>query len=155
MNSTGTTAGGYYNSEMNKTTLPTVANNLKKALGNHLLSRRVQLSDNISTSTPSMAGAGWTGCSNNWNWYDAYCTLLTEVQCYGSTILSSSFYDVGEGYEKLPVFNFIHPVTFGRVYFWLRAVVSTTNFADVGGYGGADTVNASASNGVRPLIIIG
>lgn len=155
MNSTNTTQGGYYNSEMNKTTLPTVANNLKKALGNHLLNRRVLLSNSISTSAPSMAGAGWTGCSNNWHWYDAYCTLLTEVQCYGSTVLSSSFYDVGEGYEKLPVFNFIHPVRFGRVYFWLRAVADTTNFALVDAVGNANTGNASDSHGVRPLIIIG
>ena len=155
MNSTNTTQGGYYNSEMNKTTLPIVANNLKKALGNHLLNRRVILTDSISTSTPSMAGAGKVGCTSYWNWYDAYCTLLTEVQCYGSTVFSSSFYDVGEGYEKLPVFNFIHPVTFGRVGFWLRAVASSSDFANVDYSGRSGNTSSSGSHGVRPLIIIG
>lgn len=155
MNSTNTTQGGYYNSEMNKSTLPTVANNLKKALGNHLLNRRVILTDSISTSAASMAGAGLTGCSNNWHMYDAYCTLLTEVQCCGSTVFSSSFYDVGEGYEKLPVFNFIHPVTFSRVNFWLRAVASATDFARVNDNGYVGSNGTSGFNGVRPLIIIG
>ncbi len=155
MNATHTTTGGYYNSEMHKTTLPTVANNLKKALGNHLLNRRVLLSNSISTTAASGAMAGWIGCSNNWEWYDAYCTLLTEVQCYGSTVFSSSLYDVGEGYEKLPVFNFIHPVTFIRAHFWLRAVASTAYFAHVNGSGYANLSHAGDSIGVRPLIIIG
>ena len=48
MNSTSTTVGGYYGSEMNQSTLPAVANNLKKVLGNHLLERRVLLSKSIN-----------------------------------------------------------------------------------------------------------
>ena len=155
MNSTDTAQGGYYNSEMHMSTLPTVANNLKKALGNHLLSRRVLLSNSISDSAASMAGSGWTGCTNYWEWYDAYCTLLSEVQCYGSTVFSSSFYDVGEGYEKLPVFNFIHPVTFERNTFWLRAIVTSILFANAGAYGHSGYNGASFSYGVRPLIIVG
>ena len=156
MNATDTATGGYYNSEMYKSTLPTVANNLKKALGNHLLNRRVLLSNSISTTAASGAMGGFIGCSNRWDWYDAYCTLLTEVQCYGSIIFSSSFYDIGEGYEKLPVFNFIHPLIFDYLTsFWLRAVSNSTSFAIAHSHGNANDGSASNSLGVRPLIIIG
>ncbi len=154
MNSSHTTSGGYKGSIMHSTTLPTVAANLKNALGSHLLNRRVLLSNATATGT-SMAGAGYSGYSSNWEWCSAYCTLMTEVQCYGSTVFSSSFFDVGEGYEKLPIFNFIHPVTFARVTFWLRAVANSTYFALVSDYGYAGYIGAGRSYGVRPLITIG
>lgn len=155
MNPTNTSEWGYYGSEMHQKTLPTVADNLKKALGNHLLNRRVLLSNSISTTAASGAGSGWIGCSNNWDWYDAFCTLLTEVQVYGSTVFSSSGYDIGESYEKLPIFNFIHPVTFNRSTFWLRTVSGSTTFAIVAGNGSASYRDTSYPCGVLPLIIIG
>ena len=155
MNDTNTTAGGYAGSKMHKTTLVTVANNLKNALGSHLLERRVLLSNSMSTSIASGAGAGWTGASNNWAWTSAYCTLLTEVQVYGSTVLSSSFYDVGEGCSQLPLFKFVNYVYFGRFGFWLRAVASSADFARAHGSGVAGNDFASNAYAVRPLITIG
>ena len=156
MNSTNTTVGGYYGSEMHQTTLPTVANNLKKVLGNHLLERRVLLSNSINANLASGAGAGWQGSTNNWAWYSAFCTLMSEIQVYGSIVFSSSFFDVGEACSQLPIFRFANHTYQARFYFWLRAVSSTTDFALATGNGHAANGYASyADIGVRPLITIG
>jgi hypothetical protein len=80
---------------------------------------------------------------------------MNEVQLYGSTVWSSSAYDVGVDNEKLPVFNFINPVHFGRDYFWLRSVVSSTHFAYCTSPGFADYGSASTVHSVRPLILFG
>ena len=154
MNSSNTTAGGYYGSAMRTSTLPTVATNLKKVLGSHLLSRRVLLSNSINSSASSPAGAGWTGTSNGWTWYSEYLTLMSEVQVYGSSVFGGGF-DVGEACQKLPIFNFIHYNEYSRWHFWLRAVASSAYFANAAGSGDADYSFASASSGVRPLLYLG
>ena len=155
MNDTDTTTGGYAGSKMHTSTLVTVANNLKNALGSHLLERRVLLSNSMSTSIASGAGAGYTGASNGWNWCSAFCTLLTEVQVYGSRVFSSSFYDIGEGCSQLPLFKFVNHVYYGRFDFWLRAVASSTGFAIANGHGDVACNSASYAYTVRPLITIG
>ena len=156
MNVTNTTEGGYAGSEMHTTTLPAIVTNLQKALGSHLLKRRVLLTNSISATAASGAGAGWVGSSNNWAWTDAYATLMSEVQVYGASVFGSSCYDVGEACQQLPLFKFINHVRLARVSFWLRAVSSTTFFASASGYGGASNDGASYSDGgVRPLIVIG
>ena len=156
MNDTDTTVGGYAGSKMHTDTLVTVANNLKNALGSRLLERRVLLSNSINTSIASGAGAGWIGASSGWAWFSAFCTLLTEVQVYGSRVFSSSFYDIGEGCSQLPLFKFVNHVYLGRFSFWLRAVTSSAYFACAHGNGVADTYSgASFAYAVRPLITIG
>ena len=156
MNATNTTKGGYAGSEMHTTTLPTIVTNLQKALGSHLLKRRVILTNSISTAADSGAGAGWVGSSNDWAWTDAYATLMSEVQVYGSSIFGSSGYDVGEACQQLPIFKFINHVRLARGKYWLRAVTRTTHFALADDIGSASFGNASHSgHGVRPLIVIG
>ena len=154
MNSTNVTTGGYKGSGMHTTKLPALVTKLQTVLGSHLKKRRVIVSNSVNTSIASMAGAGWTGASNGWEWLDAYAVLPSEVEVYGSTVFSSSFYDVGEACQKLPIFNFINPVYFSRWYFWLRAVASSTFFCAVNGHGVANHSNASNSHGVRPLIYL-
>ena len=78
-----------------------------------------------------------------------------EVQLYGTTVWSSSAYDVGMDNRKLPVFGFITPVQFGRNGFWLRSVVSGTHFALCNGYGSASSYGASGASYVRPIILFG
>ena len=95
-----------------------------------------------------------TGASTGWEWASVYASLLTEVQVYGSKVWSSSAYDVGEGFEKLPVFNFINPIEYQRARWWLRAVVSGSHFALVDDGGNAGYLGASRSYGVRPLIVL-
>jgi hypothetical protein len=155
MNSTNTTTGGYLKSDMHQITLPCYAKSLKIALGNHLLSYRALLSNAINASTPSMAGAGFTGASSGYEWTATELQLMTEQQVYGTRAWTSSGYDIGIDYRKLPVFNFVNPVQLGRYTFWLRTVASSTNFAVCNGNGTADYYGASTAFYVRPLILFG
>lgn len=163
MNSTNTTEGGFIGSNMWKTVLPTYATAINSALNNHLLTHRTLLSNSMSSSTPSMAGAGWNGASNNWEWIDTKLSLLNEVQLYGSTILSSSFFDVGCDNLQLPLFR-LDPRSKiagqggtgdGRMWYWLRAVATSTLFCLCGTDGLAGDSGAGDSGGVRPLFCIG
>lgn len=154
MNSTNVTTGGYKGSAMHTTKLPALVTKLQTVLGSHLKKRRVLISNSVNTSIASMAGEGWTGASNGWEWVDIYAVLPSEVEVYGSTVFSSSFRDVGEACQKLPIFNFINPVYFSRWALWLRAVASSPNFCVVGSHGHAHGNNASNSFGVRPLIYL-
>lgn len=155
MNSSDTTSGGFVGSYMYKTVLPTVNSKLAAVLGNHLLTRRALLSKTVNTNIASGAGAGWMGASTDWAWYDVKACLMSEVAVYGSRVFSSSFYDVGEDCERLPIFHFKgHSYT--REWFWLKAVASASGFAVAGNHGHADGGHAShAGGGVRPLICVG
>lgn len=155
MNNTSTTEGGYLNSYMHQTVLPCYADSLRTALNNHLLSHRAILPNDVNASTPSMAGAGMTGAASGWEWTTVELQLMNEVQVYGTTVWSSSAYDVGIDNRQLPVFKFITPVQFNRNAFWLRPVVSSTNFAFCGNTGAASYGAALTEFYVRPLILFG
>ncbi|MBR6289244.1 MAG: hypothetical protein IKR19_07915 [Acholeplasmatales bacterium] len=155
MNTENTTEGAYANSIANTTTCPAIANALSTILGSYLLSNKLLFSKDMNANIPSMAGANVTGASANWNWYSSQCVLPNEIQIYGSTVYSSSFYDVSESCDKLAIFNFINHVEYGRVAFWLRAVDSATGFAYANSDGSARGNNASISHSLRPLIYIG
>lgn len=157
MNPTNTTEGGYYNSAMHQTHIPEIVANLEKVLGNTLLTRRCLLSNSVSSTLPSMAGAGSTGCSNGWGWYDCKAVLMSEVEIYGTTLLSSSFYDIGEACEKLPIFNFINYVKYSRSCLWLRAVASDGRFVVANGSGDAGSGESGTSDlcNVSPIIVVG
>lgn len=155
MNATNSTVGGYKGSEMFTTTLPGIATKLASVLGSHLLTRKILITNAVAADAPSGAGCGWLGSSSGWEWVSSNITLMTEVQVYGSRAFSSSGMDIGEGYEKLPVFNFVHPTQFDRVDQWLRSVASASHFCIVGSSGYATCTGASNSFGVRPLILLG
>ena len=154
MNATNDTTGAYYNSYMHQTVIPKVDTAMANILGSHLLERRALLANAMTKDIASGAGAGWTGASSGWAWYTVKSCLLSEVAVYGSKVFSSSFYDVGEDCERLPIFQFKgHSYT--RQWFWLKAVASSSDFADAY-YGGYAATNASTSyGGVRPLICVG
>lgn len=147
--------GGYLGSDMNQITIPAIVTALQTALGAHLLKHRCCLSNSINSSGSSMSGANLTGYSNGWEWTDQYATLMTEPQIYGTTIISSSFHDVGEGNQKLPVFNFINPTKYMYRSQWLRAIADLSSFACAISSGNAARDFASASHEVRPFICIG
>ena len=151
------TAGyqAYWGSDMAQITIPDIEAKLTAILGSHLKTRDVLCTTTMTSSTESMAGAGLTGASTGSAWKAVKAALLTEVQVYGSTVYSSSSYDIGEGYEKLPIFNFTNPVAQGRSHWWLRSVASSANFALSTADGVASSYIASASRGVRPLIVVG
>ena len=155
MNDTNDTTGGYYNSYMHQSVIPTIDTNLATILGNHLLARRALLSNAMNKDLTSGAGAGWMGSTTGWDWYTVKSCLMSEVAVYGSKVFSSGFHDIGEDCERLPIFQFKgHSHT--RQWFWLRAVVSGSHFACADSYGYPAGCNAShAGGGVRPLICVG
>ena len=155
MNDTNDTTGGYYNSYMHQSVIPTIDTNLATILGNHLLSRRALLSNAMNKDLTSGAGAGWMGSTTGWDWYTVKSCLMSEVAVYGSKVFSSSFLDIGEDCERLPIFQFKgHSHT--REWFWLRAVASASSFAGAHDNGLATNYHASfADGGVRPLICVG
>ena len=155
MNDTNDTTGGYYNSYMHQSVIPTIDTNLATILGNHLLARRALLSNAMNKDLTSGAGAGWMGSTTSWDWYTVKSCLMSEVAVYGSKVFSSSFYDIGEDCERLPIFQFKgHSHT--RQWFWLRAVASGSDFAYADSIGYPIGTNAgNAGGGVRPLICVG
>ena len=155
MNDTNDTTGGYYNSYMHQSVIPTIDTNLATILGNHLLARRALLSNAMNKDLTSGAGAGWMGSTTGWDWYTVKSCLMSEVAVYGSKVFSSSFHDIGEDCERLPIFQFKgHSYT--RQWFWLRAVASASDFAGASDGGNANYYLANgAGGGLRPLICVG
>lgn len=167
MNPTNTTEGGFQGSDMWKTVLPKYNTAFGSVFGSHLLSHKTLLTNAISTSGASMAGAGFTGYSNDWFWIETKLSLLSEIQVYGANVFSSSPYDTGCDNLQLPLFA-LDPTAkvcrkggtanadaSNRQRYWLRNVASATSFAIVSAVGDANYYDASSSNGVRPLFCIG
>jgi hypothetical protein len=147
MNPTNTTAGGYTGSGMRTTNLASAISTIESIFAGHVITHR-QLLVNAAT----------TGKANGWAWFDAKVELMNEVMVYGSSAWGVS--DIGNGYNvassngQLPLFALRHDLMHNRQSWWLRDVVSATNFACVISNGRADTNNASYSYGVRPAFCI-
>lgn len=162
MNTTNTTAGGFKGSYMWTTIIPAYNTAVRNAIGSsYVLSHRELISNDMNSSLASMAGAGWGGASSGWEWVDAYLMLPSEVQVYGSTVFSSSFFDVGNRNRQLPYFALRQDklvanlgMTGGRASWWLSAVAGAAYFAIVSGYGFASYDGASVAwVGIRPLFL--
>ena len=116
----------------------------------------------VSTTGNSNAGAGITGYASNWEWKDCLVKLMSEIQVYGSTVLSSSFYDTGCDNIQFPLFRLAPNLKVAglghngsRWWYWLSAVVSAAAFAFCRGDGGSSSGNAAGDGGVRPYFCIG
>ena len=143
-NSSGTVQGGYIASTMHTSTLPTVVNNLKRVLSNHIVNRNVLLSNSDNEH-----------CSNSYIWTKSDATLMSVGQMTGTFGTYSNKYDDGEANYKLPIFNF-KEYKIGSI-FWLRGVsCGNTNLTwYIDEYGNIKSNKyVSASFGVRPLIYI-
>ena len=162
MNDTNVTTGGYVGSKMVTTTLPIYATALQTALKNHIITHRSLLTNSVATTGNSNAGAGHVGYSNNWAWTDTLLSLMSEIQLYGSTVLSSSFFDTGERNTQFNLFRHNPAAKIagqghggGRMWYWLSAVVSASAFAYCYYNGGSNSNSASAEGCVRPYFLIG
>lgn len=156
MNATNSTSGGFKGSEMFTTTLPKVSSAIKSAFGaDHVLNHRELLSKGTSTTVASGAGAGWTGGSTDWEWTSMDASLFNEVMIYGTRVLSSSLFDVGEGNSQIAAFRMNHGLIAGkRTWNWTRAVATATHFAGSSGSGESNVGSAStAGGGVRPYFL--
>lgn len=156
MNDTNTTSGGFINSKMWKTTIPAHVTGIVSAFGDaHVLQHRELLSNATSDTATSAAGAGWTGASTNWAWYDVKVNIPSEPMIYGGAVFGSSGYDVGNKNRQLAYFR-CKPFCMNRQWFWLQAVATSTNFCFANGYGDANYLDASLSNsygGFRPYFL--
>ena len=154
MNDSDVITGGYVGSKMWKTTIPAVATGLKNAFGtSHVLSFRTLLTNAVSTTAASMAGAGRTGCSTEWSWYDCLCNLMSEPQVYGTHVHGSSFYDIGERKTQFSLFRHDTHAMNIRSTWWLSAVGFSDGFCYVDGYGAAHADTSSYEFGVRPYFL--
>ena len=161
MNDTNETTGGYAGSKMHTETLPVYAEALQTALNNHIISHRELLSTAVSTTGNSNAGAGFTGYASGWAWKDCLLRLMSEIQVYGSTVLSSSFYDTGNANIQFPLFRLAPNLKVAglghngsRMWYYLSAVVSAAAFANCNNNGGSYSNSAAGDGGVRPYFCI-
>lgn len=156
MNATNSTSGGFKGSEMFTTTLPKVSSAIKSAFGaDHVLNHRELLSKGTSTTVASGAGAGWTGGSTDWEWTSMDASLFNEVMIYGTRVLSSSLFDVGEGNSQIAAFRMNHGLIAGkRTWNWTRAVANATSFATSFSNGeSSSNIASDAGGGVRPYFL--
>ena len=168
MNATNTSAGGYVGSEMNATTIGAVASSgstaatasinqqLYAEFGTHLKTIRALLSNSINTSGVNRFGTA-DGCSNNWAWTSVQAVLLSEIECYGSIVWSSSGFDTGEANKQLPLFAYSESARNNRgAYYWLKDVASAVRFCTSSSNGTSASYAASnADTFVRPRFVIG
>ena len=169
MHSDATALTGYANSDMHQITIPCYVESTKVALNNHLLKRIARLSAIVNKDIPSAAGAGYNGAVTSAPSMWIYSALMSDIQVFGTTVLCSSFYEVGVDYERFPLFQFISPVEMFGDYsifkIWLRTIAFVNNISSIGDTayyafytsGGSITMTACIDSGlkVRPYYLFG
>ena len=149
MNDTNTTTGAYVNSKMYTEGLSQAKTTIKAAFSGHVLSKRIYLSNAVSNGRAS-AGA----------WCDSEVDLMCEHMVYGNGVFSpvSDGTTIPNNYRveksQLPLFQHEPSRICNRATWWLRDVISASNFARVDGNGNANYYSASYSYGVRPAFAI-
>ena len=144
-----TTAGGYVGSDMYKSNLEQAKTTIKSAFSGHVLKHRIYLTNAVANGRAS-GGA----------WCDSEVDLMCEQMVYGSGIFSpvSDGSNVPANYRveksQLPLFQHEPSRIGNRATWWLRDVITASNFADVNNNGDASYGNASNSHGVRPVFLL-
>lgn len=144
-----TTAGGYVGSDMYKSNLEQAKTTIKSAFSGHVLKHRIYLTNAVANGRAS-GGA----------WCDSEVDLMCEQMVYGSGIFSpvSDGSNVPANYRveksQLPLFQHEPSRICNRNNWWLRDVITASDFAYVGSNGSANYSYASNSLGVRPAFCI-
>lgn len=144
-----TTTGGYVGSDMYKSNLEQAKTTIKSAFSGHVLKHRIYLTNAVANGRAS-GGA----------WCDSEVDLMCEQMVYGSGIFSpvSDGSNVPANYRveksQLPLFQHEPSRICNRATWWLRDVITASNFANVRDNGNAAYGNASYSLGVRPAFCI-
>lgn len=144
-----TTAGGYVGSDMHKSNLEQAKTTIKSAFSGHVLKHRIYLTNAVANGRAS-------GCA----WCDSEVDLMCEQMVYGSGIFSpvSDGSNVPANYRveksQLPLFQHEPSRICNRETWWLRDVITASDFACVYYSGYADYAGASDSRGVRPAFCI-
>lgn len=144
-----TTAGGYVGSDMYKSNLEQAKTTIKSAFSGHVLKHRIYLTNAVANGRAS-GGA----------WCDSEVDLMCEQMVYGSGIFSpvSDGSNVPANYRveksQLPLFQHEPSRICNKNNWWLRDVITASNFAGVDAGGNAYYTSASGSRGVRPAFCI-
>lgn len=144
-----TTAGGYVGSDMYKSNLEQAKTTIKSAFSGHVLKHRIYLTNAVAN-----------GRASGDAWCDSEVDLMCEQMVYGSGIFSpvSDGSNIPANYRveksQLPLFQHEPSRICNRNNWWLRDVITASNFALVGDDGIADYYGASDSLGVRPAFCI-
>ena len=150
MNASSTTSGGYAGSQMRTTNLATAKTTINNAFG----------SDHVLTFAEPLVNAVSSGMPSGISTYECTVELMTERQVYGSPIFSGCPW----GSSTVPALNTkdrtqfplfaLNPYMASLSWYWLRDIVSDSNFAcsngAIAGYASA----AYESGGVRPYFCI-
>ncbi len=164
--------GAYKGSEMYQKTLNEVYNKYiapdfcdsSSSSDCHIIEYRNLVSTDMASDRSNQWGLG-SGASSNWAWENRKLDLMSEVNVYGTTVWSSSGYDIGLDNRQYAIFQLrpelinqgvsgISDTNTGRYWYWLKAVTDSASFAGVSGDGYAYAGNASNSGGVRPRFLI-
>lgn len=113
-----------------------------------------------------LANAVTNGYESAGGWFDSTIELMNEIMVYGGNI----FHNIQNGAnlpynytidkQQLSLFKLRPDLTVARndagerYWYWLRDVVSASNFAGVTHFGPANYGGASFANGVRPAFLI-
>ena len=149
MNDTNITTGAYVGSKMYTEGLEQAKTTIKAAFSGHVLSKRIYLS-NATANGKASAGA----------WCDSEVDLMCEHMVYGNGVFSpvSDGTTVPNNYRveksQLPLFQHEPSRICNRANWWLRDVISASDFARVGDSGEATCAAAGYSYGVRPAFCI-
>ena len=144
-----TTAGGYVGSDMYKSNLEQAKTTIKSAFSGHVLKHRIYLTNAVANGRAS-GGA----------WCDSEVDLMCEHMVYGSGIFSpvsdGSNVPANHRAEKsqLPLFQHEPSRICNHAAWWLRDVITASDFAYVNYDGNAYYGAASHSIGVRPAFCI-
>ena len=144
-----TTTGGYVGSDMYKSNLEQAKTTIKSAFSGHVLKHRIYLTNAVANGRAS-GGA----------WCDSEVDLMCEQMVYCSGIFSpvSDGSNVPANYRveksQLPLFQHEPSRICNRSTWWLRDVITASDFAFVLSYGDAYYSDASYSVGVRPAFCI-
>jgi len=158
MNATNTTEGGYAGSRMYTETIPACATGIVNAFGSdHILTFRDLIVNNVNASGISLGNSSWSGVSalGSGQWVGAQCNLLGEDMVYGHSVWSSGGENQMIQTRQFSAFRLGERlINYNRQSWWLRDVVSSTDFARVSGGGVANANYASDVRGVRPFALL-
>ncbi len=150
MNDTNTTEGGYKGSKMRVSGLNQAKDMIKRAFGEeHILNHRILITSAVSNGRPS-AGS----------WVDSEVELLSERMVYGNPMFSSLPdgssipYNYQLEHSQLPLFAINHSLISNRGNYWLRDIVTASDFTFVYSNGYAGYNYARNSSGVRPYFCL-
>ena len=156
MNDTNITTGAYVGSKMYIEYLMP----FKEVIYNDFESEHIVSHRNL------FANATTNGYESAGGWFHSDIELMNEIMVYGSNIFhniqngANLAYNYTMDKQQLSLFRLKPDLTVARndagerYWYWLRDVVSASDFAYVGNYGGAYYNSASGSGGVRPAFLI-